>query len=430
MADDINGIDIHDRINECYASPEYSELLVKLHHESFMEVIRKDSDELAHSAFLCWLFKAPEMLHITQSPLAMLMKLLAAKGVKHTALCPDLRELILISKIEFKNVDVKVEQAFPYVDVADTPKKGRIDIEIEADVRLKYTDENNKDVTEDKAIRIIIENKVKTKEHDEQCSTYYTYYSTKKNDRTTIYVFLSPNINEGISDEEHFIKISYQDILDRILYPVIGNAGFIPEIDTTYIKMFIDNITSLKNGIAMDKDTKVLLKKFLHNNRDIIEMAILDSDDPNDKVLKNAVTATLNNRAYKYKFTYNGATQDNDGNGYNGHTTLIGALVEYLAYRHSFEELEKILNTKGCKTIYDKEKVKEQKNGNLRYTTFGPYNCKGGKNVYVTNQWTGDKMKTLMKHLKEGFDGELKNVTIEIIDLTQPKEDVETFERE
>jgi hypothetical protein len=397
-----------------------------------MEVIRKDSDELAHSAFLCWLFKAPEMLHITQSPLAMLMKLLAAKSIKHAgAMDSTLREQILISKIEFNNVDVKVEQAFSYADVAGTSKNGRIDIEIVADVKFLYKDEKNVDGPDEyHPIRIIIENKVKAKEHDEQCSTYYTYYSTKKNDRTTIYVFLSPNINEGISDEEHFIKISYQDILDRILYPVIGNAGFIPEIDTTYIKMFIDNITSLKNGIAMDKDTKVLLKKFLHNNRDIIEMAILDSDDPNDKVLKNAVTATLNNRAYKYKFTYNGATQDNDGNGYNGHTTLIGALVEYLAYRHSFEELEKILNTKGCKTIYDKEKVKEQKNGNLRYTTFGPYNCKGGKNVYVTNQWTGDKMKTLMKHLKEGFDGELKNVTIEIIDLTQPKEDVETFERE
>jgi hypothetical protein len=311
MADDINDIDIHDRINACYASPEYSELLVKLHHESFLEVIRKGSDELAHSAFLCWLFKAPEMLHITQSPLAMLMKLLAAKGIKHTALRHDLREKIVISKIEFNNVDVKVEQAFPYVDVADTPKKGRIDIEIEADVRLKYTDENNKDVTEDKAIRIIIENKVKTKEHDEQCSTYYTYYSTKKNDRTTIYVFLSPNINEEISDEEHFIKISYQDILDRILYPVIGNAGFIPEIDTTYIKMFIDNITSLKNGIAMDKETKKLLKKFLNNNRDIIEMAILDSDDPDDQELQNAVTVTRNNR-FHFDITYKGETVAKD----------------------------------------------------------------------------------------------------------------------
>jgi hypothetical protein len=237
------------------------------------------------------------------------MKLLAAKSIKHAgAMDSTLREQILISKIEFNNVDVKVEQAFSYADVAGTSKNGRIDIEIVADVKFLYKDEKNVDGPDEyHPIRIIIENKVKAKEHNEQCSTYYTYYSTKEKEenRKTIYVFLSPNIDEAITDEKHFIKISYQDILDRILYPVIGNAGFIPEIDTTYIKMFIDNITSLKNGIAMDKDTKVLLKKFLYNNRDIIEMAILDSDDPNDKDLKNAVTVTRNNR-FHFDITYNG----------------------------------------------------------------------------------------------------------------------------
>ena len=273
-------------------------------NKSFFEVISKTRDEGTHSAFLAWLLKGEEITSKQDKPLMLFLDLLInnSEGID-TPLQRDevLKATILSRTLELNNIKTYTEKTVK--DVSTIPSRDRLDIFLTASM--------NEPVNGKTKLRIVIENKVfsdenkakmdelnkVTKDSDvdksfnkaayKKLSQTQRYYSAvmehpkdeKYQDETfTIFVYLYPFLKHQNSPlDEHFIPVSYQDILDYVLEPLTGNSGMNKAAETyirEYIKaLTVPSISDMDNEmtvLAVDKNEKEKLEKFWNDYKDII----------------------------------------------------------------------------------------------------------------------------------------------------------------
>ncbi len=309
---------VFKKLQEIYTSKEYNLLMQKRSQKTYLEVMRKQRSETIFTSMLAWIFSDPDFdkgdfesfaksnsPHIKgstlssklESPIIYLLRLLAIEA-EDGQMDDDLRKEIITNEIVVKVVSAKTE-----VPVSLSKRKApeRIDLQLDCDLRNKISSRKSK-------LRIFLENKVDSDEHDEQCKHYYEYCSNKKDSNYyDVFVFLSIDKPQQLSCHK-YIKITYQQLLDNILTLILMQGNYYPSTSVKYLQDFINTITSLKtNGkrqIAMDKETKELLCKFYENNREIIEQAVLTCSDSNE--LKEALMNSQRDRT-KYVLKYNNA---------------------------------------------------------------------------------------------------------------------------
>ena len=98
---------------------------------------------------------------------------------------------------------------------------GRLDIYIE--LKLLISGKEQK-------VKLIIENKVESKENNDQTNSYYNYFnSIKKEDEILIFVYLTPistldliELTEAECNCKEFIQINYQSIVDYLIEPALN----------------------------------------------------------------------------------------------------------------------------------------------------------------------------------------------------------------
>lgn len=291
---DINNFeDVFAAISTFYSSETYAKLSRRLQTIPYMEVIGKSRSETCHSAFLQWLFNAQELQHAVSSPVKSLLRLLAVRSMYNPDLMSKkLCNAILTNSLEIEDVSAQLEQS-----TKSEEGNGRSDIEIMAHIK------NNEHST---PIRIVIENKIDSHEGENQCKKYYEYYQKHTDVEETIYVYLAVVPPDKLSST-HFIKITYQDILNKVIDPLMHDNTIITERNQTYIKMFVENITSLrrsksKTQIAMDSELKELLTRFYNNNASII-LAAIDVAAPDE--IRSKVQEAQGGKDYtSYTLTY------------------------------------------------------------------------------------------------------------------------------
>lgn len=313
-------VDAVKKLREIYASEEYCKLKAKMSHTTYLEAMGNHRWETTYSSLLKWIFRNPEFdlnrgLNDTEeSPIVFLLRLLATMSVeqeehekKGNIFNEELRSSVLINDVKVDVADVKTEQN------TTGPDDGRIDLVIECNARF-----DTKGAPKNKRIRILLENKVGSKENKKngvpnQCQKYYDYFSKQPNDgsRIDIYVFLSPKEPEALELSCHyFIKISYQNLLDSVLMPILHQSEHYSEKSKWYLQDFVDTITSIKinekskGNIAMDQETKKLLTKFFENNESLIYAAI-KAGSPDEDYKKE--TDSARERVYqRFKLIYHG----------------------------------------------------------------------------------------------------------------------------
>lgn len=244
----------------------------KINRPSFFEIISKARSETTYSAFLKWLFQENSLDNNLCGPVAYLLDVLVRrseeqKGFVNTILDNlEVKKCIVTRKLSLKSIKVETEKPISvlaqgilnripkYTGVLDDDKMEKIaaksqdcvDLFIECGVDAK-------DVTA-KTLQIIIENKIDSPEggkkannttgvseydNASQTTRYYlgTKYSTfvadfespksvDGKDTLQLYVYLTPN--EPSSDksiDNHYIQISYQDIVDGILLPMLSSSS-------------------------------------------------------------------------------------------------------------------------------------------------------------------------------------------------------------
>ncbi len=183
-------------------------------------------------------------------------------------------------------------------------KFGRLDIYIE--LLLSIEDKEQK-------VKIIIENKVESKESNDQTDIYYRYFEEKnKEEEMNFYVYLTaiPTLELNQLDQpecccKEFTQINYQDLVDYILEPALNQniSDKTKYIIKEYLKSLSqpslnDETIQQKQGLimALGKEEKELLTNFWKKNEKLIMSAMyaISTDDTQDEEVRETTNKALN----------------------------------------------------------------------------------------------------------------------------------------
>lgn len=240
----------------------------KFNKPSFFEIISKERSKTTYSAFLKWLFQESIQSDETCNPMSLLLDMLVRRyeqqksDVDSILSNEHIKRSIVTRRLTVKASKVEVEKSVSSLTqvIIRTDRKGvfsdqdlekiaakskdRIDLFIACDIDCDDS------VITAKRLQIIIENKidageasykrnkttsVKAYDSASQTTRYYkgTRFLTSAGgkdasdiDTLQLYVYLTPQEpKEGGCYDCHFIQISYQDIVDGILNPMLASAS-------------------------------------------------------------------------------------------------------------------------------------------------------------------------------------------------------------
>jgi hypothetical protein len=250
--------------------------------KSYMEIFGINRWELGHSSFISWFLDVTGEHGLLDFGIKRFLELLVFKeNFKSHRIDKETIDIIIAGNYNINNFHIQKEKRLD--------NKNRVDILIEFELITNLK----------KNIRIIIENKVESKENKDQTDRYYSVYKDNT-DAINIFVFLTPLEIEPKCDK--FIQIDYQDLLSNILEPSLYRIK-----NSTYENIIKDYIQSLsqpvlingeynKKGIimAIGKEERELLRQFWDINKSLIMAAAKAKreDDPdNDDVLLTNITS-------------------------------------------------------------------------------------------------------------------------------------------
>ena len=421
----------------------------KFNEPSFFEIISKERNETTYSAFLKWLFLINSSGSNGVSPIMSLLDILVKRCNQQDGKLIDqkLQEAILSRKLKINHVSIETEQfvnqlavqalknlqgddsrAAFFRDVKDYCQD-RIDIFIECEVlfgekvkQMQIFIENKIDSIEGGAKntangkRI---NKVIDKNLSEDFIKYNTLSQTKryykathqKNDNLIqLYVFLTPlssgrldNFNalkeeqnkynsekqkkkiQVLRDDEHFIQVNYQDILDSIVEPLLSssisgrNRFFLEEFKNELAFPNIDSFDE-QSCIAIGKEISETMTKYWEKYKTLV----IDS-----------IIAATNSKYYCVNGTY-----------YNGQPRR--EIIKLLVDRGQIEEL------KSNRWLFDSIGESEKENYSELY---GDYWFKKGINFKELTKFAKDNGLDINKVDPQDLklDPKTKNILISFL---------------
>lgn len=274
---------ISKEIIEISNSPEYNEIYQYYNTPGLFNYIGMTRKEEIHSNFLAWLLDAKKEHNLQDYTIRKFLELLIIvlgecryvdndKNLNN--LFPeDVRNYIIIG--DYKVIDSKVLRE----ELAEGDK---IDIFVELLIEVETNDEHKKI-----KINIIIENKVKSKENDNQTEKYYNWAKNEfNNGEKLIFVYLTPHTNKELfkldtqlCKNKNYIQINYQHIVDYLLEPckkqqMSEESRYL--IDSYLRCLTFPSVENENNDIimAISKSEKDRLMNFWSNNKELFLTAM------------------------------------------------------------------------------------------------------------------------------------------------------------
>ena len=243
---------------------------------SFFEILSKQKSETTYSAFLKWLFQL-NVGDSLLSPILLLLEIIInnlisednkADKVTNQTYNRDLFNHILSGKLKISNIKVETEKYVSELakqilrekeeknnsnisDISNSEledrrlSKDKIDIFIECDIIGGYKNFQK--------LQIIIENKIKSQEGKDQTLRYFN--GCQRNDILQFYIFLKPDFNTLKAKNSNFVNLSYQEILDGIVLPLLRSSK-ITERDHFFLEEFKNEL--MYPNIDSEKDLSVI----------------------------------------------------------------------------------------------------------------------------------------------------------------------------
>lgn len=453
------------QIIEFYNDPDFQRLNSYYNRTTIFNILNIERRELSHSAFLKWLFDINGSHNLNDEPLKKLLRHIAnaddCKNILNETEKIKVDNVInafLIGDYTIKDFNIETERA-----VVGCENKGRIDIFANFGI-FKKKDENNKN-TEEKELKenivLVIENKIDASESNNQTMIYSEWVKEKYKGYIPILIFLNPNGEDCSSNE--FITISYQDILEYVIEPLLNmemnddtkiiledyivnlgqpkkqvdgdeedndletilavskknketfskllgkyekllNASLIAKYNGNNLlqNIFGDELSSIKNDI---KEKDKLLSSFWDSNNKLLRMMFLYGDETNDENL-NKLLKTSVSKPIQY-FSFNGKK-------YRGRVSLCRAIVkDYIENieKHRDVTIEELRKTFDTNAIYKKKHVyfvdsieNAKKVLNSKQVAGGNYDMittEKGMKVMVWGYWPDRFYKDFEKKLKD-----------------------------
>lgn len=292
-------------------NPDNTKVVDYVSTQNFFDVIGKSRHEMVHSKMLAELLSGRYFILSKKMSLIHFLDIVEFRSRQQGVEIPSgVRESILTRSLNIDAVlDAQTELPIDtYLHRSGTP-------DLRLDVYLKFS-RSNTAKSERKNIELFIENKVLAKEHDGQTQSYYDFLSDGRN-ATKFFVYLSPisqrDLNEydSVPDEmkpcatdkygrKVFVHISYQDIMDKIIEPLLADQG-ISERDRIILNEYA-NCLELP-ALPDDDDQKLGAKDLSIMAISAYETELLSSfisNPDNSRLLEMAVNHHLGKRFYSY----------------------------------------------------------------------------------------------------------------------------------
>lgn len=269
--------EIEKSIKKFDSNKSVMDLKNKIKEKNFLDIMSISNRETSHSSFICWLLNYEENYDLEAFPLKLFLKLILDIDNNNTEIDKDLKR-DLQNELETKSLKIGVGLS----DIKTERKvgeNGRIDIILK--FLIKYKGHENNEYLD--YVNILIENKVKSKEHNCQTKKYEEHACevpaaakrfVKNKKGINLFVYLSPSKEEKYSPEsEKFIHISYQELLNRVIEPSYNQTK--NERVKFILQEYINNLGITNNIVmALGSEDKKILEKFWNDNQDLIKLAL------------------------------------------------------------------------------------------------------------------------------------------------------------
>ena len=282
-------------------SPEFKDLNEYYSRPSIFSALGVSRHENTHSNFLAWLL-TPEPERnghgLGEMPLRKFLEtLVLACTLPHSAgkLPPDLSDAITTGAYGLSGITVEREK---HIGV------GRLDIYLKGTILFD---------NEEHPLTLVIENKVKSSEHDAQTERYMEALRPSISDREIfIGVFLTPLANFEYEDldapecsAKEFIELNYQYLTDHVIEPCLNMTpeGSVKNYLSEYLLALSLPETRQDKGeiiMSISKEEKELLTKFWDRHKDLLTAVMLSIgdfvplEDGEAEIVKKASSAIKN----------------------------------------------------------------------------------------------------------------------------------------
>lgn len=265
--------------------------------KSFSEILSISRREISHSSFIAWLLDNKENHLLSFFPIQKFLEIIIVRSStelekKH----PAFFNSVLTDNYSIKSVIIEKEKGLG--------KFGRLDIYAEVLLVINNTEQK---------IKLIIENKVESKENNDQTNGYYQYFNEgKKENEINFYIYLTAiptlelnQLNEPECSCKNFTQINYQDLVDYLLEPALNQN--ISDKTKFILKEYLQSLSQpsledetikQKQGLimALGKEEKELLSNFWKKNEKLIMSAMyaISTDDTQDEEVRETTNKALN----------------------------------------------------------------------------------------------------------------------------------------
>lgn len=292
-----NDVDVQ-RLKEIYYS------------QTLPEIFAVSRRELTHSSFLAWLFATSSNHGLGTAPLVQLLELYVLKSREQKKKCiiDKVSNAIIARDFHISECTSVTEEA-----VVTANARGRADIVLTSEIHFPNLSLNK--------LKIVIENKVYSDEHDNQTQTYFDYYESKKEKQEKVlYIYLTPPTSIADADCPEFIHITYQDLLEHVFEPLRRRIDisqrtqfilneYISSLSIPADVMENKNVTHIQTSIlAIGMEEKELLQAFWDKNNRLIIAALTAISNDDDNETKDDAKKLLQNLSQRdfSKYMVNG----------------------------------------------------------------------------------------------------------------------------
>ena len=286
---------IRDEIIKFKNDPDFQKLESFYYSKSFSEILEISRRENSHSGFIAWLLNNNESHNLGYFSIRKFLDIVLKFSNDILKNNTEIYNSFVTEDYEIDRVYVEREKAINNV--------GRLDIYVELTLLIASKQRN---------LKLIIENKVESKETKDQTNNYFRHFNSllKEND-IVIYIYLTPistleliELEEPECNCKAFIQIKYQSIVDYLIEPALNQniSGRTKNIITEYLKSLSqpsidDEIDGHKQELimALGNEERKLLSSFWNKNQKLILAALyaISSDPEQEKDTRDSIREAL-----------------------------------------------------------------------------------------------------------------------------------------
>lgn len=405
---------IRNEIIKFKNDPDFQKLENFYYSKSFSEILGVSRREISHSGFLAWLLSNLESHNLGEFSIKKFLDIILKFSndnlkSKHS----DLFNAFVTEDYLIERLFVKSEYAIKNI--------GRLDIYVEMTLLIAGKTKN---------IRLIIENKVESRENNDQTNSYYKFFNKLEDENNIIlYVYLTPSstlelieLTEPECNCKEFIQINYQSLVDYLIEPALNQNISVRthNILTEYLKSLSQpSINEETDGhkqeliMALGNEERKLLSSFWEKNQKLILASLYAiSSDPEQEIdtrerIREALDSLSSDKDRStYNIKYNGEIFSSNFrksdiglqtiNLLNSKGLIDDSIIKYLKKDKSC----------GFLLIKKKEEFTETEIKYRKYrTNESPELIFNGEEFYVARNWGIGNINKLIDKFKEKFPG-------------------------